>query len=106
MFNSEFVDEEDMEKDHPNIVQIKRICKTESCIMMEFMSLDLQPFGSVNVVYSVNDLLLQLSKSRSHVYDFIILKLAQGILDGLSFVHELGVTNRYFKSSKNTSQQP
>ena len=74
--------------------------------MMEFMALDLQPFGSANVVYSVNDLLLQLSKPRSHVYDFIILKLAQGILDRLSFVHELGITNRYFKSSKNTCQQP
>ena len=52
-FNSEFValkvmgyiDEKDIKKEakflaklnHPNIIQIKGICLTESCIMMEFM---------------------------------------------------------------------
>ena len=48
-FNSEFValkvmdyiDEKDIKKlaklNHPNIIQIKGICLTESCIMMEFM---------------------------------------------------------------------
>ena len=44
--------------------------------MMEFMSLDLQLYGSVNVVSSDNDLLLQLSKPSSYGYDFIILKLS------------------------------
>ena len=79
----DYVDEEDIKKEakfpaklnHPNIVQIKGICLTESCIMMEFMSSDLQRYGSINVVHSVNDLLLQLSKPSSHGYDFIILKL-------------------------------
>ena len=57
-FNSEvvalkvmdYVDEEGIKKEakflpklnHPNIVQIKGICLTESYIMMESMSLDLQ----------------------------------------------------------------
>ena len=114
-FNSEFealkvmdyVDEEDIKKEatflaklnHPNIVQIKGICLTESCIMMEFMSSDLQRYGSINVVHSVNDLLLQLSKPSSHGYDFIILKLAQGILNGLSFLHEMGVAHTDLKPS-------
>ena len=51
--------EEDIKKEtkflaklnHPNIVQIKCICLTESFIMMEFMSLDLQPYRSINVVH-------------------------------------------------------
>ena len=71
-FNSEFVglkvmdyvDEEDIKKEakllaklnYPNIVQIEGICLTESCIMMEFMSLDLQRYGSINVIRSVSDL--------------------------------------------------
>ena len=87
-FNSEFVelkvmdyiDEEIIKMEakflaklnHLNIVQIKGICLTKSCKMMEFMSLDLQRYGSINVVHSVNDLLLQLSKPSSHGYDFII----------------------------------
>ena len=103
----DYVDEEDIKKEakllaklnYPNIVQIKGICQTESCIMMEFMSLDLQRYGSINVVHSVNDLLLQLSKPSSHGYDFIILKLAQGILNGLSFLHELCVAHRDMKPS-------
>ena len=114
-FNSEFValkvmdyiDEKDIKKEakflaklnHPNIIQIKGICLTESCIMMEFMWLDLQLYRSINVVHSVNDLLLQLSKPSSHGYDFTILKLAQGILNGLSFLHELGVAQRDLKPS-------
>ena len=63
------------------------------------MSLDLQRFGSINVVHSVNNLLLQLSKPSSHRYDFIILKRAQVILNGLSFLHELGVAHRDMKPS-------
>ena len=64
------------------------------------MSLDLlQPYESINVVHSVNDLLLQLSKPSSHGYDSIILKLARGILKGLSFLHELGVAHRDLKPS-------
>ena len=61
--------------------------------------MDLQLYRSINVVHSVNDLLLQLSKPSSHGYDFIILKLAQGILNGLSFLHELGVAQRDLKPS-------
>ena len=49
------------------------------------------------MVHSVNDLLLQLSKSNSHGDGFIILKLAQGILNGLSFLLELGVAHRNLK---------
>ena len=45
---------------HPNIVQLKCICLTESSMMMEFMLLDLQPYRSINVVHSVNELLLHL----------------------------------------------
>ena len=121
-FNSEFVvlklmyylDEEDMKKEakflaklnHPNIVQIKGICLTESCIMMVFMSLDLQRYGSINAVHSVNDPLLQLSKPSSHGYDFIILKLAQDILNGLSFLHELGVAHRALKPSNIPANNP
>ena len=51
------------------------------------------------MVHSVNDLLLQLSKPNIHGYNFIILKLAQGILNGLSFLHELGVAHRDLKPS-------
>ena len=51
------------------------------------------------MVHSVNDLLLQLSKPSIHGYNFIILKLAQGILNGLSFLHELGVAHRDLKPS-------
>ena len=99
------VDKKDIKKEakflaklnHPNIIQIKGICLTESCIMMEFMWLDLQLYRSINVVHSVNDLLLQLSKPSSHGYDFTILKLAQGILNGLSFLLELGVAHRNLK---------
>ena len=46
----DYIDKEDIKKEakflaklnHPNIVQVKNICLTESCRMMEFMSLDLQ----------------------------------------------------------------
>ena len=102
------VDEEDIKEEvkflaklnHSNIVQIKGMCLTEKCIMMEFMSLVLlQPYESINVVHSVNDLLLQLSKPSSYGYDSIILKLARGILKGLSFLHELGVAHRDLKPS-------
>ena len=51
------------------------------------------------MVHSVNDLLLQLSKPIIHCYDFIIFKLAQGILNRLSFLHELGVVHRDLKQS-------
>ena len=108
------VDEENIKKEakflaklnHPNILQIKGICLTERCIMMEFMSLDLQRYGSINVVHSVNDLLLQLSKPSSHGHDFIILKLAQVILNELSFLHELGVAHRDLKPSNILANNP
>ena len=74
------------------------------------MSLGLQHYGSLNVIHSVNDLFLQFSKLRSLWYGFIILRLAQGILNGLSFFPELGVAHRDLKPShilvnnpKNTS---
>ena len=73
---------------------------------MEFMSLDLQSYGSINVVQSVNDLLSQLSKPDSHYYDFIIFNLAQGILNELSFLHELGVAHRDLKSSNILANNP
>ena len=55
--------------------------------------MDVQPYESANVVLSVNYILLQLSKPSSHGYDFIILKLAQGIFDGLSFLYGLGAAS-------------
>ena len=60
----------------------------------------------MNVVHSVKNLLLQLSKRCSHGYDFIILKLAQGLLNGLSFLHELGVTQRDLKPSNILANSP
>ena len=46
----DYIDKEDIKKEakflaklnQPNTVQVKDICLTESCWMMEFMSLDLQ----------------------------------------------------------------
>ena len=58
------------------------------------------------MVHSVNDLLLQLSKPITHWYDFIILKLAQGILNRLSFLHELGVAHRDLKPSNILANNP
>ena len=34
-----------MKLNHPNVVQVKDICLNESCIIMEFMILDLMPYG-------------------------------------------------------------
>ena len=50
----DYVDDEDIKKEakflmklnHPNVVQVKGICLSESCIMMEFMILGLKPYGS------------------------------------------------------------
>ena len=90
-----YVDHENLQKEakflmklnHLNVVQVKGICLSESCMMMEFMILDLKPYGSNTQVHSANDLLMQLSKPVCHGYELIILHLAQGILDGLAFLH-------------------
>ena len=103
----DYVDDEDIKKEtkflmklnHPNVVQVKGICLSESCIMMEFMILDLKPYGSNTQVHSANDLLMQLSKPVCHGYELTILQLAQGILDGLTFLHEMGVSFRDLKPS-------
>ena len=58
------------------------------------------------MVHAVKNLLLQLSKPCSHGYDFIILKLAQGILNGLSFLHELSVLQRDLKPSNKLANSP
>ena len=103
----DYVDDEDIKKEakfllklnHLNVVQVKGICLSESCIMMEFMILDLQPYGSNTQVHSANDLLMQLSKSVCHGYELITLQLTEGILDGLTFLHEMGVSHRDLKPS-------
>ena len=102
-----YVDDEDIKKEakflmklnHRNVVQVKGICLSESCIMMGFMILDLKPYGSNTQLHSTNDLLMQFSKTVSHGYKLIILQLAQGILDGLTFLHEMGVSHRDLKPS-------
>ena len=71
---TDYVDDEDIKKEakflmklnHPNVVQVKGICLSEGCIMMEFMILDLKPYGSNTQVHSANDLLMQLSRPVSH----------------------------------------
>ena len=103
----DYVDDEDIKKEakfltklnHPNVIQVKSICLSESCIMMEFMILYLKPYGSNTQVHSANDLLMQLSKPVCHGYELIILQLAQGILDGPTFLHEMGVSHRDLKPS-------
>ena len=42
---------------------------------------------------------MQLSKPVCHGYELIILQLAQGILDGPTFLHEMGVSHRDLKPS-------
>ena len=102
-----YVDHENLQKEakflmklnNLNVVQVKGICLSESCMMMEFMILDLKPYGSNTQVHSANDLLMQLSKPVCHGYELTILQLAQGILDGLTFLHEMGVSFRDLKPS-------
>ena len=101
----DYVDDEDIKKEakfflklnHPNVVQVKGIYLSERCIMMEFMILDLKPYGLNTQVHPANDLLMQLSKPVCHGYELIILQLAQGTLDGLTFLHEIGVSHRDLK---------
>ena len=101
------VDDEDIIKEakfllklkHPNVVKVKGICLSESCIMMEFMSLDLKPYGLNTQVHSANDLIKELSKPNSHGYELLIVQLAQGVLNGLTFLHEKGVSHRDLKPS-------
>ena len=77
----DYVDDEDIKKcakflmklNHPNVVQVKGIYLSESCIMMEFMILDLKPYGSNTQVPSANDLLMQLSKRVCRGYELMIL---------------------------------
>ena len=103
----DYVDEEDVKKEakflmklnHPNVVQVKGICLSKRCIMMEFMVLDLKPYESNTQFHSANYLLMQLSKPVCHGYELIILQLAQGILNGLIFLHEMGVSHRDLKPS-------
>ena len=76
-----YVDDEGIKKEakflmklnHPNVVQVKGIYLSESCIMMEFMILDLKPYGSNTQVPSANDLLMQLSKRVCRGYELMIL---------------------------------
>ena len=103
----DYVDDENIKKEaqflmtlnHLNVVQGKSICLSESCIMMEFMILYLKPYGSNTQVNSANDLLMQLSKPVCHGYELIILQLAQVILDGPTFLHEMGVSHKDLKPS-------
>ena len=88
-----------MKLNHPNVVQVKGVCLSESSIMMEFMILDLKPYRSNTHVHSANDLLMKLSKPACHGYELIILQLAQGIPNGLIFLHEMSVSHSALKPS-------
>ena len=88
-----------MKLNHPNVVQVKGVCLSESSIMMEFMILDLKPYRSNTHVHSANDLLMKLSKPVCHGYELIILQLAQGIPNGLIFLHEMSVSHSALKPS-------
>lgn len=63
------------------------------------MILDLKSYVLNTQAHSAYDLLMQLSKPFYNGYELIILQLSRGILDGLTFLHEMVVSQRYFTPS-------
>ena len=63
------------------------------------MILDLKSYVLNTQAHSAYDLLMQLSKPFYNGYELIILQLSRGILDGLTFLHEMVVLQRYFTPS-------
>ena len=63
------------------------------------MILDMKSYVLNTQAHSAYDLLMQLSKPVYNGYELIILQLSRGILDGLTFLHEMVVSQRYFTPS-------
>ena len=62
--------------------------------MLEYVVFDLKLYG-VNVkVHNISDLIKYLSRPNCRGYKNLIMDAAQGILDGLTFLHSRGVAHR------------
>ena len=102
-----FVEDDDIIKEakflsrlnHPNIVQVKGICLQESCMMLEYILFDLKQYGSNSQVHSIQGLMKYLARPGCYNYDKLILDVAKGLLDGLTFLHDKGVAQRDLKPS-------
>ena len=85
---------------HPNIVQFKSICLEESSLVLEYMAFDFKKYGVNCRVHSLNELIKQLTKSKFTGYEnIIIVEIAKGAPNGVSFLHSKGVAHRDLKPS-------
>ena len=103
----EHIDEEDVKREssflskliHPDIVQFKSICLRESSIIFDYMAFDSKTYGANWSVHSLNELTRQLTKSKFTVYKNIIVEIAKGARNGVSFLHSKGIAHWDLKPS-------
>ena len=103
----EDIDEDDVKREasflskliHPNIVQFKSICLEESSIMLEYKAFDFKKYGVHCSDHSLNELIKQLTKSKCTGYKNIIVKIVEGALNGVLFLHSKWVVHRDLRSS-------
>ena len=84
---------------HFNIVEFRGICLQECSIMLEYMVLNLRPYGVNAEVHNLAEVIKHLSRPTSHGYQNLTVEAAEGTLDGMSYFHPQDVAHRDLKLS-------